>query len=423
MAVAPSLPPRARASGTARVHNGTRVHDGINADWPTWLTAPHVQDRLDLWSRLQRRRPVRIERNRRAVVVTGDPELRELLRHPAVGKDGIAASADVDDVASLSAVFLESPLALDAPRHPAVRRVARPVIAEVTADPAHTRMVAATFAAAIADAAREPIDLIERATTPIALAVSAAIAGTDHEIAEPLAKWGTDIVHRLSSEVTPIDTERAIAAAQSAVPEVERLLACPHARAGVLGALKNDPGTVTPGEAVALVMMAFLAGTETLSSFLGAIAGFVLTLAPAQRAHVLSDDAACAGLVDEVARLFSPVQYFYYRSLAPLEIGGVAIAADNVVVLGFGVAGRDPRVQEDPQRVRTNRADHGMAFSIGRHYCMGAQLSRSLGAATARAVARHAPTELTVADVGWGPRSFLHRLERLTVHHRPRSRP
>lgn len=61
------------------------------------------------------------------------------------------------------------------------------------------------------------------------------------------------------------------------------------------------------------------------------------------------------GIVDECPRLESPGQYQGRIALEALEIGGVALPRNAVVLVGLAAANRDPSVFEDPEAFRPNR--------------------------------------------------------------------
>jgi cytochrome P450 len=61
----------------------------------------------------------------------------------------------------------------------------------------------------------------------------------------------------------------------------------------------------------------------------------------------------------------------------PVEVGGVRIEENQLVVLWFVSANRDPRAFDDPDRFDVERTGgKQMSFGIGRHFCLGNQLAR-----------------------------------------------
>src|SRR6201999_4135615 len=63
------------------------------------------------------------------------------------------------------------------------------------------------------------------------------------------------------------------------------------------------------------------------------------------------------------------------------ELAGTRIKRGQIVVVHLGGANRDPAVFDDPHRFDIERANAGkhLAFSSGRHFCLGAALARAEG--------------------------------------------
>lgn len=98
---------------------------------------------------------------------------------------------------------------------------------------------------------------------------------------------------------------------------------------------------------------------------------------PEHREMVLEDRATMDHAVEEILRLWSPAFVVCRRATEDMEIGGEAVAAGQLVLLGVGAACRDPRVVDEPREfhidgsVRTHAA-----FGLGPHRCIGAHLAR-----------------------------------------------
>jgi cytochrome P450 len=63
---------------------------------------------------------------------------------------------------------------------------------------------------------------------------------------------------------------------------------------------------------------------------------------------------------------------------AGASLGGAVIRAGDLVVVSLAGANRDPAVFPDPDRFDPGRvsARQGLAFALGPHFCIGAQLAR-----------------------------------------------
>ena len=122
------------------------------------------------------------------------------------------------------------------------------------------------------------------------------------------------------------------------------------------------------------------AGFETTVNLLGSGTELLLRH-PEQLAALRADPALWAGAVEEVLRVESPVQVTARFALRDTTVAGAAVRAGGLVVLMLAGANRDPMVFPDPAAFdvrRSNARDH-LAFSSGRHFCLGAALARLEG--------------------------------------------
>jgi len=85
--------------------------------------------------------------------------------------------------------------------------------------------------------------------------------------------------------------------------------------------------------------------------------------------------------VEEILRLESPVQLTARLSLRDTEVAGVPVGQGEMVVVYVAAANRDPAVFTDPNTFDIERDNAGrhLAFSGGRHFCLGAALARAEG--------------------------------------------
>jgi len=85
--------------------------------------------------------------------------------------------------------------------------------------------------------------------------------------------------------------------------------------------------------------------------------------------------------IEEILRLESPVQLTARVPCKDVEVAGKQITRGELVVVYLAAANRDPSVFPAPQLFdveRTNAGKH-LAFSGGRHFCLGAALARAEG--------------------------------------------
>jgi cytochrome P450 len=137
-------------------------------------------------------------------------------------------------------------------------------------------------------------------------------------------------------------------------------------------------------QAVAGLVLA--AGFETTVNLLGN--GIRMLLDAPEHLRTLSQRPQLwPNAVEEILRLESPVQLTVRAALTDTEVAGTSIKADEMVVVYLAAANRDPAVFAEPHRFDIERANAGrhLAFSGGRHFCLGAALARAEGEVGLRA--------------------------------------
>lgn len=161
----------------------------------------------------------------------------------------------------------------------------------------------------------------------------------------------------------------------------------------------DDGVRLNPDELRAVAGLVLAAGFETTVNLLGN--GIRLLLDhPDQLAALIDDPSLWPGAVEEILRLESPVQLTARVARTDTTVAGTRVAAGETVVIYLAAANRDPVVFPDPHRfdVRRPNAGRHLAFSGGRHFCLGAALARAEGEVGLRSFFdRHPGAELAGA--------------------------
>ena len=134
------------------------------------------------------------------------------------------------------------------------------------------------------------------------------------------------------------------------------------------------------------------AGFETTVNLLGNGIRLLLN-SPDQLARLRDDPSLWPNAVEEILRLESPVQLSARVALVDTEVAGTRVRAGETVVIYLAAANRDPAVFDDPDRFDVARPNAGkhLAFSGGRHFCLGAALARAEGEVGLRRFFTHFP--------------------------------
>lgn len=142
------------------------------------------------------------------------------------------------------------------------------------------------------------------------------------------------------------------------------------------------------------------AGFETTVNLLGN--GIRLLLSESDQLDILREDPSLwPNAVEEILRMESPVQLSARIARIDTEVAGVSVRRGELIVIYLAAANRDPAVFADPHRfdVRRPNANKHLAFSGGRHFCLGAALARSEGEVGLRRFFQHFP-DVRLAGIG-----------------------
>jgi cholest-4-en-3-one 26-monooxygenase len=123
-------------------------------------------------------------------------------------------------------------------------------------------------------------------------------------------------------------------------------------------------------------MLLLVAGNETTRNL---ISGGMLALIehPDQRARLMADRSLLPSAIEEMLRWVAPVNVFRRTATRDTEIRGQTIREGEKIALFYASANRDEDVFEAPDTFDVARTpnDH-LAFGIGPHFCLGANLAR-----------------------------------------------
>jgi len=136
----------------------------------------------------------------------------------------------------------------------------------------------------------------------------------------------------------------------------------------------------------AVAGLVLAAGFETTVNLLGN--GIRMLLDNPEHRRTLSQRPQLwPNAVEEILRLESPVQLTARLALNDTEVAGTPIKQGELVIVYVAAANRDPAVFPDPNRFDIERENAGkhLAFSGGRHFCLGAALARAEGEVGLRA--------------------------------------
>jgi cytochrome P450 len=299
----------------------------------------------------------------------------------------------------------------DGPAHARLRRlVARAFTPRRIAELAPRITALAESHVATLVTAEGPVDLVDVLSTPLAVGTLGVLLGvdlTEHVRFRGLVEDAlrADPVSAAADPALLAEAERAWGALSAFTVE---LIAAAREEPGddLLSALvavrDTDDGRLADGELVALVSALLAAGVITVR---GGLAVAVVHLLDQDALGGLADrpPAEVDGLVDELVRRLG-VEVFPRWAQEDLELGGVAVAAGDEVLLRIEAANHDPARFAEPERLRPGRAGGHLGFGRGPHHCLGAALARVELTAALTALSRRAPglrLAVPLAEVPW----------------------
>ena len=130
-------------------------------------------------------------------------------------------------------------------------------------------------------------------------------------------------------------------------------------------------------EAVSILLQLVVAGSESTSSLIGAMA-HRLALDPQLQRTLRDNPDQRAAFIEEVLRLDSPFKGHFRVLTEAAEIGGINMDAGTRLMLHWGLANQDGAMFEKPSELaqdRPNLRKH-VAFGHGIHRCIGSGLAQ-----------------------------------------------
>ncbi|MEV0821629.1 cytochrome P450 [Nonomuraea rubra] len=140
-----------------------------------------------------------------------------------------------------------------------------------------------------------------------------------------------------------------------------------------------DGERLPDAQVVNFAVVLLLAGHVTTTMLLGNTV-LCLDAHPEQQARLRADRASIPAAIEESLRLFTPFAALGRATTRQVELGGVTIPADQLVMCWLAAANRDPRQFTDPEAFDPGRDPNPhLGFGRGIHFCLGAPLARLEG--------------------------------------------
>ncbi len=282
-------------------------------------------------------------------------------------------------------------IAMDAPEHTAHRRLINKGFTPRMVGRIRDHVEDVTIEILDEIKAKGSIDFVEDFSCHIPLIVIAELMGMPPEDRADLYRWSDDMMGG-DGHMDPDDPviQRATNAFGEWIPYVQQHVAEKKVNPTndlisiLTGAFSEEFGTdaedvIEDDELLMFLTLLIVAGNETTRN---GISGGLIALSenPDQRDKLVAnirDQEYVNRAVEEVLRYYSPVLSFLRTVKQPYEYKGTQFETGDKVLVLYQSANRDEDVFEDADVFDIER-DHNphIAFGIGPHFCLGANLAR-----------------------------------------------
>lgn len=227
---------------------------------------------------------------------------------------------------------------------------------------------------------RDRFDIVEALTIPLPVTIIAEFLGIDAERREEFKYWTDTVIGSLTTPEGRADpfNERSTGALFEMIAYVRSIIRARRRspRDDLISVIATGEEALNDYEVVQFVLLLLLAGNETTTNLIGSAISALLEH-PDQLARLQRDPSLVDSVVDETLRYQAPVQLIFRTATRDLELHGVRIPKDGIVVVLLGSANRDEREFSDPDRFDIERRPKThVGFGFGKHFCLGSSLAR-----------------------------------------------
>lgn len=223
------------------------------------------------------------------------------------------------------------------------------------------------------------LELMEDVARLLPSRMFAEMMGAPPGDARQLAEWSMTVTRVFGAD--PSFVGELLRAADEMAAYVDELIAWKRTHPGddfptvLLAAAER--GAIEEVDVRSLLVELIGAAADNISNTAGLVF-WTLARSPDQWLRIHHDPELVGTAVEECMRLAPRVQNAVKKTVWDTELRGVPIEAGTLVSLRYLSAHRDPAVYDDPDRLDVARVlpKPHLNFSVGRHYCVGAALSR-----------------------------------------------
>jgi cytochrome P450 len=228
---------------------------------------------------------------------------------------------------------------------------------------------------------RDEFDLVTELSTPLPVIVIAEMLGIEPERRRQFKHWSDDLVAVTSGAVAGDERDRIARSMAEFVAYLGQTIERRRVEPGndlITGLVKaeEENQALTAPEILAMTLLLLVAGNETTTNLISN-AALALLKHPGEMAKLRARPDLVPNAIEETLRYDGPVQMIFRQTTREVMVAGIAIPAGAFVMPLYASANHDERVFADPERFEVTRdASEHIAFGLGIHYCLGANLAR-----------------------------------------------
>ena len=189
-----------------------------------------------------------------------------------------------------------------------------------------------------------------------------------------------------------------------------------------MGDMHDDVPALAADELVMVLITLMVAGNETTRNALSGSMELLIRN-PEARDRLISNPELIPDAVEEFLRVVSPVHAFARTATRDTVLRGQRIEGGQKVLMLYPSGNRDEDIFDRPDEVQIDRKPNHLAFGIGHHFCLGANLARMELRVALRELLRRLP-DMRFAEAGpiVEPHALVRSCTRMDVCFTPETR-
>jgi cytochrome P450 family 142 subfamily A polypeptide 1 len=339
----------------------------------------YAGDPFPVYAALRREDPVHWDEKNRVWVLSRYADVVHVSKNPQIFCSRFGVTREDTPISIIT---------MDDPRHSQVRRLVSRGFTPRMVATLERRIEEVTTASIDLVASRGACDFAGDLAVPLPLLVIAEMIGIRPEDRDAFHEWSDAMIVAASQQDRPEIITRATDAYLAYTAYLQDVFAERRReprddlvsillQAQEDGTLAKDDENLSADELLQFMTILLVAGNETTRN---AISGGMVAFSenPEEWQRLRENPELLPLAVEEILRWVTPVVGFRRTVLEDTEIRGRPIRAGDRVVMLYQSANRDEEAFVEAHRFRVDRRpnDH-LAFGIGTHFCLGANLARA----------------------------------------------